>query len=77
MEVFAFTETGASKQIVKSKKIKERPMSFSKMDDVKSVWENGVTKTREEMREERKAEIHQIRSKLFMVKIFYFSFSFS
>ncbi|EEB14346.1 triadin, putative [Pediculus humanus corporis] len=61
-------ETSASKQIVKSKKIKERPMSFSKMDDVKSVWENGVTKTREEMREERKAEIHQIRSKLFMGK---------
>lgn len=44
-------------------------MSFSKMDDVKSVWENGVAKTREELREERKAEIHQIRSKLFMVNV--------
>lgn len=64
---FCFLDGVASKKIIKSKKGRERPMSFSKMGDVKSVWENGVTKTREEMREERKAEIHQIRSKLFMV----------
>lgn len=39
------------------------------MDDVKSVWENGVAKTKEELREERKAEIQQIRSRLFMVRL--------
>jgi len=53
--------------VVKSKKVRERPISFGKMEDVKSVWENGVAKTKEELREERKQEIQQIRSRLFMV----------
>lgn len=57
-----------SRKVVKSRKIRERPVSFGKMEDVKSVWENGVAKTKEELREERKQEIQQIRSRLFMGK---------
>ncbi|KAL0271311.1 UNVERIFIED_CONTAM: hypothetical protein PYX00_008442 [Menopon gallinae] len=57
-----------ARKVVKSKKIREKPISFGKMDDVKSVWENGVAKTKEELREERKQEIQQIRSRLFMGK---------
>lgn len=54
--------------IVKSRRTtRERPMSFSKMEDVKSRWETGSTAKKEERREERKQEIQSIRSRLFMV----------
>lgn len=63
--------------MVKSRKLRERPVSFGKMEDVKSVWENGVAKTKEELREERKQEIQQIRSRLFMVSLRFRSDTFS
>lgn len=54
--------------IVKSRRTaRERPMSFSKMEDVKSRWETGSAAKKEERREERKQEIQSIRSRLFMV----------
>ncbi|XP_046400272.1 microtubule-associated protein futsch isoform X3 [Ischnura elegans] len=61
--------------VVKSSrhKKKERPVSFGKMDDMKTKWEsvgaNGVRKTREELREERKEEIQRLRSRLFQGKL--------
>lgn len=42
---------------------KEKPMSFDKMESVKRNWEM----RREEMKEEHKQEIQNIRSKLFAV----------
>ncbi|XP_034254673.1 uncharacterized protein LOC117653241 isoform X12 [Thrips palmi] len=55
--------------IVKSRRAtRERPMSFSKMEDVKSRWETGSTAKKEERREERRQEIQTIRSRLFMGK---------
>ncbi|CAG2053187.1 unnamed protein product, partial [Timema podura] len=64
-----------------SRKHKERPVSFGKMedikcreqqartqllDDIRSRWESGTTHRKEELREERKHEISNIRSRLFM-----------
>nr|CAD7397031.1 unnamed protein product [Timema poppensis] len=65
-----------------SRKHKERPVSFGKMEDMKcrreqqsrtqlledirSRWESGTTHRKEELREERKHEISNIRSRLFM-----------
>ncbi|XP_026280742.2 uncharacterized protein LOC113208097 isoform X11 [Frankliniella occidentalis] len=55
--------------IVKSRRTaRERPMSFSKMEDVKSRWETGSATKKEERREERKQEISTIRSRLFLGK---------
>ncbi|KAK3921252.1 LIM domain-containing protein 2 [Frankliniella fusca] len=55
--------------IVKSRRtVRERPMSFSKMEDVKSRWETGSATKKEERREERKQEISTIRSRLFLGK---------
>lgn len=67
LKYFVLLES-TSRKVVKSRKLRERPVSFGKMEDVKSVWENGVAKTKEELREERKQEIQQIRSRLFMGK---------
>lgn len=55
--------------IVKSKKsIRERPISFTKMDDMKNRWEvTSQQGRRESQREARKEEIAGIRSRLFMV----------
>lgn len=44
---------------------KEKPMSFDKMESVKRNWEM----RREEMKEEHKQEIQNIRSKLFAVSL--------
>lgn len=57
-------------EIIKSKRVaRERPISFSKMDDMKSRWEVTTQRgKRESQREARKEEIVEIRSKLFMVK---------
>ncbi|XP_066908169.1 uncharacterized protein [Halyomorpha halys] len=63
-------EEGEEKGVVKCRrKARERPVSFSKMDDVKRNWESvQQSQRREEMREERKQELQQIRSRLFQGK---------
>lgn len=55
--------------IVKAKRTsRERPMSFTKMDDIKNRWEcTSQQGRRESQREARKEEIAGIRSRLFMV----------
>lgn len=61
-------------EIVKAKRsARERPMSFSKMDDMKNRWESTSQQgRRESQREARKEEIAGIRSRLFMVNFTYF-----
>jgi len=50
--------------------MRERPISFSKMDDIKNRWESTSQQGRREIqREARKEEIAGIRSRLFMVFI--------
>ncbi|KAK9499706.1 hypothetical protein O3M35_002702 [Rhynocoris fuscipes] len=59
------------KGIVKCRRNKrETPVSFTKIDDVKKNWESqqDMMTRREEMREQRKEELQQIRSRLFMGK---------
>ncbi|GFG36649.1 hypothetical protein Cfor_02825, partial [Coptotermes formosanus] len=51
-----------------SRKQRERPVSFSKMEDIKCRWESGQAAWREEQRQERKQEIQNIRSRLFLGK---------
>jgi hypothetical protein len=53
--------------VVKSRVKRERPVSFGKMDDVRSKWATGQAQRREEQREERKEEVQRLRSRLFMV----------
>ncbi|XP_070155457.1 microtubule-associated protein futsch isoform X3 [Polyergus mexicanus] len=57
-------------EIVKAKRTtRERPISFSKMDDIKNRWESTSQQGRREIqREARKEEIAGIRSRLFMGK---------
>lgn len=57
-------------EIVKAKRTtRERPISFSKMDDIKNRWESTSQQgRRESQREARKEEIAGIRSRLFMVR---------
>jgi hypothetical protein len=61
--------------IVKAKRgNRERPISFTKMDDIKNRWETTSQQgKRETQREARKEEIAGIRSRLFMVRIFFLS----
>lgn len=47
---------------------RERPLSFANMNDIKSRFESGHAVTKEERREERKQEIQNIRSRLFLGK---------
>jgi hypothetical protein len=47
---------------------KEKPMSFKDMHDIKNKFESGQLMTKEERREERKQELQNIRSRLFMGK---------
>lgn len=55
--------------LIRSKRIqKERPMSFTNMNDIKDKFESGHAMTKEERREERKQEIQNIRSRLFLGK---------
>lgn len=51
--------------VLKNSISKEKPMSFDKMESVKRNWEM----RREEMKEEHKQEIQNIRSKLFAVSL--------
>ncbi|XP_048268908.1 uncharacterized protein LOC100649516 isoform X19 [Bombus terrestris] len=57
-------------EIVKAKRAtRERPISFTKMDDIKNRWETTSQQGRREVqREARKEEIAGIRSRLFMGK---------
>lgn len=56
---------------------RERPISFTKMDDIKNRWETTSQQGRREVqREARKEEIAGIRSRLFMVISRSFSSSF-
>ncbi|XP_025268337.1 uncharacterized protein LOC105259477 isoform X9 [Camponotus floridanus] len=57
-------------EIIKAKRTtRERPISFSKMDDIKNRWESTSQQGRREIqREARKEEIAGIRSRLFMGK---------
>ncbi|XP_058802553.1 xin actin-binding repeat-containing protein 2 isoform X13 [Phymastichus coffea] len=62
------TEETEETMIIKSKRgNRERPISFTKMDDMKNRWETTSQQgKRESQREARKEEIAGIRSRLFM-----------
>lgn len=47
---------------------RERPITVANMNDIKSKFEAGHALSKEERREERKQEIQNIRSRLFMGK---------
>lgn len=47
---------------------KEKPCSFKEMHDIKSKFESGQLMTKDGHREERKQELQNIRSRLFMGK---------
>ncbi|XP_025424540.1 uncharacterized protein LOC112693609 isoform X6 [Sipha flava] len=57
-------DNDAENDVLKNSISKEKPMSFDKMESVKRNWEM----RREEMKEEHKQEIQNIRSKLFAGK---------
>ncbi|EGI67542.1 LIM domain and actin-binding protein 1 [Acromyrmex echinatior] len=69
-EVEAEETEEVESEIVKSKRTtRERPISFSKMDDIKNRWESTSQQGRREVqREARKEEIAGIRSRLFLGK---------
>lgn len=51
--------------------VKEEPIVFDRLDDLKSRWEAGSQMSKDERRKECKEEIQSIRSRLFMVSNFY------
>jgi hypothetical protein len=56
-------------ELIRAKRAqKEKPMSFKEMHDIKSKFESGQLMSKEERREERKQELQNIRSRLFMGK---------
>jgi hypothetical protein len=56
-------------ELIRAKRAqKEKPMSFKEMHDIKSKFESGQLQQKEERREERKQELQNIRSRLFMGK---------
>lgn len=56
-------------ELIRAKRAqKEKPMSFKEMHDIKSKFESGHIERKEERREERKLELQNIRSRLFMGK---------
>lgn len=56
-------------ELIRAKRAqKERPMAFANMNDIKTKFENGESLSKEERREERKQELQNIRSRLFMGK---------
>lgn len=62
-------EEGDDIDLIRAKRAqRERPLSFANMSEVKSRFESGAEVTKEERREERKQEIQNIRSRLFMGK---------
>lgn len=62
-------ENGEDIELIRAKRAqRERPLSFANMSDIKSKFESGHSVSKEERREERKQEIQNIRSRLFMGK---------
>ena len=62
-------EEGEDADLIRAKKVqKEKPFHFLQMSDVKSKWEQGNSHKRDDLREERKQEIQNIRSRLFLGK---------
>lgn len=56
-------------ELIRAKRAqKEKPMQFKEMNDIKSKFESGNCMLKEERREERKQELQNIRSRLFMGK---------
>ncbi|CRK98633.1 CLUMA_CG012184, isoform A [Clunio marinus] len=56
-------------ELIRAKRAqKEKPMSFKEMHDIKSKFESGQLMSKEGRREERKQELQNIRSRLFMGK---------
>lgn len=64
-----YDENGEDIDLIRAKEAqRERPICLANMDDIKSKFESGHSQTKEERREERKQEIQNIRSRLFMGK---------
>lgn len=62
-------ENGEDIDLIRAKEAqRERPICLANMDDIKSKFESGHSQSKEERREERKQEIQNIRSRLFMGK---------
>lgn len=62
-------EDDADIDLIRAKRAqRERPITVSNMSDIKSKFETGHSLSKEERREERKQEIQNIRSRLFMGK---------
>lgn len=62
-------DTESDLDLVKAKRSqRERPVGLGNMNDIKSKFETGHIMSKEERREERKQEIQNIRSRLFMGK---------
>lgn len=62
-------ENGEDIELIRAKRAqRERPLSFANMNDMKSKFEEGHSMSKDERREERKQEIQNIRSRLFMGK---------
>ncbi|KAF5284248.1 hypothetical protein FQR65_LT00248 [Abscondita terminalis] len=60
---------GEDADLVRAKRVqKEKPFHFLQMSDVKSKWEQGNQHKKDDLREERKQEIQNIRSRLFLGK---------
>lgn len=64
-----YGEDGEDIDLIRAKEAqRERPVCLANMDDIKSKFESGHSQSKEERREERKQEIQNIRSRLFMGK---------
>ena len=56
-------------ELIRAKRAqKEKPMQFKEMHDIKSKFESGQLQSKEGRREERKLELQNIRSRLFLGK---------
>lgn len=68
-EEFDDDENQEDIELIRAKRAqKEKPMSFKEMHDIKSKFENGQCQGNKERREERKQELQNIRSRLFLGK---------
>lgn len=68
-EEFDDDESQEDIELIRAKRAqKEKPISFKEMHDIKSKFETGNMMQKEERREERKQELQNIRSRLFMGK---------
>lgn len=68
-EEFDDDENQEDIELIRAKRAqKEKPMQFKEMHDIKSKFESGQLHANKERREERKQELQNIRSRLFMGK---------